>query len=102
MAFQRTLYRSSRSATKVLSTRYCSNRVNNHPAIKTWNILTSQVPAAFGIGKGEVYYPEHADIVIIGGGFIGASAAYSVKTRAIHGLEVVVIDKDTLVSKQYT
>lgn len=96
MAFQRKFYTSFRSSNKVLSARYCSNRAN--PATRTWNVLTKQVPSAFGVGQSEFVYPEHADIVIIGGGFIGASAACWLKTRAVHGLEVVVLDKENIVS----
>lgn len=96
MAFQRAVFTSFLKPKKVLSTRYCSNHVN--PATKTWKLLTKQVPAALGVGENEFIYPEHADIVVIGGGFIGASVAYWLKTRAIHGLEVVVLDKDTMVS----
>ncbi|KOB68014.1 FAD oxidoreductase [Operophtera brumata] len=105
MAFQRAIFTSFQGSIKrsdsmlsgskkVLSTRYCSNHVN--PAIKTWKLLTKQVPAALGVGETEYVYPEHADVVIIGGGFIGASAAYWLKSRAVHGIEVVVLDKDTM------
>ncbi|KAJ2953547.1 hypothetical protein O0L34_g1149 [Tuta absoluta] len=44
--------------------------------------------------KKAAVYPTHADIVIIGGGFIGASVAYWLKNRAGEGLSVVVFEKD--------
>ncbi|CAG5021462.1 unnamed protein product [Parnassius apollo] len=37
---------------------------------------------------------EHADVVIIGGGFIGTSVGYWLKTRAGAGLSVVILEKD--------
>lgn len=51
-----------------------------------------------GLNKKPQHYPEHADVVIIGGGFIGSSVAYWLKTKASHGLSVVVIEKDLSVS----
>lgn len=43
-------------------------------------------------------YPEHADVVIIGGGFIGSAVAYWLKKRTAEGLSVVVLEKDFTVS----
>ncbi|CAH2066531.1 unnamed protein product, partial [Iphiclides podalirius] len=42
----------------------------------------------------RIIYPEHADVVIIGGGFIGASVGYWLKTRAGEGLSVVILEED--------
>lgn len=44
-------------------------------------------------------YPCHADVVIIGGGAMGSSAAYWIKKIAGEGLSVVVIEKDPRVRK---
>lgn len=96
MALQRRLFAGLKRRNKLFSSRFASNQVN--PMTKTWKILSREIPATFGFGEAEVVYPEHADVVIVGGGFIGASAAYWLKTRAVHGLNVVVIDRDTAVS----
>ncbi|KPJ11772.1 hypothetical protein RR48_08078 [Papilio machaon] len=51
------------------------------------------------LNKKSAIYPEHADVVIIGGGFIGSSVGYWLKTRAGSGLSVVVLEKDLSYSK---
>lgn len=66
---------------------------HKNPLTKTWNVLKNDIPQLYK-GKKEITYPEHADIVIIGGGLIGASVAYWLKTRAGEGLSVVIIEKD--------
>lgn len=43
------------------------------------------------------YIPNQADVVIIGGGAIGASIAYWVKHFTRHGSSVAVIEKDPTV-----
>lgn len=48
----------------------------------------------------SIIYPEHADIVIIGGGFIGSAIAYWLKKRTGEGLTVVVLEKDFTVSSK--
>lgn len=43
-------------------------------------------------------FPSHCDILVIGGGAIGSSAAYWFKQRALDGLRVVVVDRDSTVN----
>lgn len=43
-------------------------------------------------------FQSHCDILIIGGGGVGASIAYWLKKRAFSGLNVVVLEKDCTVS----
>lgn len=43
-------------------------------------------------------FQTHCDILIIGGGGVGASIAYWLKKRARDGLNVVVLEKDPTVS----
>lgn len=42
-------------------------------------------------------FQSHCDILIIGGGGVGASIAYWLKKRAFSGLNVVVLEKDPTV-----
>lgn len=44
-------------------------------------------------------FPEHCDIVIIGGGAMGSSIAYWLKQRAPNAITVTVIEKDPLVNE---
>lgn len=46
-------------------------------------------------------FPEHCDIVIIGGGIMGSSIAYFLQQRALDGLRVVVVEKDSSVKLNY-
>lgn len=71
---------------------------NTNPATRTWDLISREVPGYFGHNSKPSSYPEHVDIVIIGGGFIGSAAAYSLKLRAAQGLSIVVIEKDMSVS----
>lgn len=43
-------------------------------------------------------FQSHCDVLIIGGGGVGASIAYWLKKRAFGGLNVVVLEKDPTVS----
>ncbi|CAH2104779.1 unnamed protein product [Euphydryas editha] len=65
---------------------------STHPFTKTWSLINEEIKSGF---KQQTDYPQHADVVIIGGGFIGSSVAYWLKTRAGEGLSVAVIEKDT-------
>lgn len=73
-----------------------SYSTSQNPFIKTINALK------YDIGKNSdvptYTYPEHADIVIIGGGYIGSSTAYWLKKRAGEGLSIAILDKDLTVS----
>lgn len=42
-------------------------------------------------------FQSHCDVLIIGGGGVGASIAYWLKKRAFSGLNVVVLEKDCTV-----
>jgi hypothetical protein len=44
-------------------------------------------------------FPEHCDIVIIGGGAMGSSIAYWLKQRAPNAVTVTVIEKDPSVNQ---
>lgn len=79
------LFRASRQSTAI-STFARYNHEQKNPMIKTWNIMTKS--------NTRFSYPENTDIVIIGGGIIGAATAYWLKRRAGDGLSVVVIEKD--------
>lgn len=72
---------------------------STHPFTKTWSLINKEIKSGFAQPTDS---PQHADVVIVGGGFIGSSAAYWLKTRAGEGLSVVVIEKDTTVSKNKT
>ncbi|KAG6446280.1 FAD-dependent oxidoreductase domain-containing protein 1 [Manduca sexta] len=65
-----------------------------NPFSKTWNTISQDIPYFFKLREEEIVYPEHADIVIIGGGLIGVSTAYWLNTRAGEGISVVVLEKD--------
>ncbi|XP_022820540.1 FAD-dependent oxidoreductase domain-containing protein 1-like [Spodoptera litura] len=65
-----------------------------NPVEKTLNIIAKDIPSYFGSKDNSILYPEHTDIVIIGGGFIGSAIAYWLKKRAADGLSVVVLEKD--------
>ncbi|XP_026323520.1 FAD-dependent oxidoreductase domain-containing protein 1-like isoform X2 [Hyposmocoma kahamanoa] len=67
-----------------------------NPFTRTWGVLSKEVPEFLGINKKEVVFPEHADIVIIGGGFIGTAVAYWLKVKAGEGLAVVVLENDPM------
>ncbi|GFG35975.1 hypothetical protein Cfor_03558 [Coptotermes formosanus] len=47
-------------------------------------------------------FPEHCDIVIIGGGAVGSSIAYWLKQRAPNALTITVIEKDPLYAEAST
>ncbi|KAF9411253.1 hypothetical protein HW555_009910 [Spodoptera exigua] len=67
---------------------------SNNPLEKTLNIIAKDIPSYFGSKDKSILYPEHTDVVIIGGGYIGSAIAYWLKKRASDGLSVVVLEKD--------
>lgn len=71
---------------------------SQNPFAKTWNVISNEMPVLFRVKKQQFSPIEHADMVIIGGGFIGASIAYWLKKRTGEGLSVVVLEKDFSVS----
>lgn len=95
MMISKSMYQTIFRTSAVSGVRYYAK--NNNPLTKTMNILSNDIPEFMGL-KEKVFYPEHADIVVIGAGFIGASVAYWLKKRAGEGLSVAVIDKDFSVS----
>ncbi|XP_049888086.1 FAD-dependent oxidoreductase domain-containing protein 1-like [Pectinophora gossypiella] len=67
---------------------------DQNPFRKTWSVISKEIPVLFGLNKKPTIYPEHADVVVIGGGFIGSAVAYWLKQRTGEGLSVVVFEKD--------
>lgn len=93
--FSKLIYRNKLRTSAVSEVRYYAK--HNNPFKKTVNILSNDIPEFMGL-KENIVYPEHADVVVIGAGFIGASVAYWLKKRAGEGLSVALIDKDFAVS----
>ncbi|XP_050361785.1 FAD-dependent oxidoreductase domain-containing protein 1 [Nymphalis io] len=89
MNFSRTLFKRIQKNI-VHSNRNYAKSVN--PFTRTWGMINDEIKSGF---KQKSDYPEHADVVIIGGGFIGSSVAYWLKSRAGEGLSVAVIEKNT-------
>uniref|UniRef100_A0A2A4IXJ2 FAD-dependent oxidoreductase domain-containing protein 1 n=1 Tax=Heliothis virescens TaxID=7102 RepID=A0A2A4IXJ2_HELVI len=77
---------------KLIGVRQYSKTYN--PVQKTLNVLANDIPAIIGSKDKPYVYPEHADVVVIGGGFIGSAVAYWLKKRTGEGLSVVVLEKD--------
>lgn len=89
----------------------------NHPFVRTGNLLKRDMkdvknfflPQRKILGTTEVdirdirtrandkEFQSHCDIVIIGGGGVGASIAYWLKKRGLDGVNVVVLEKDPTV-----
>lgn len=46
----------------------------------------------------EDIWPSHCDVLVVGGGVMGSSVAYHLKERALQGLNVVVVEQDSMVS----
>lgn len=68
----------------------------HNPITRTWNLISEEIKSGFK--EKPFRYPEHADVVVIGGGFLGLSVAHWLKTRAGDGLSVVVLEKNIAVS----
>lgn len=75
-----------------------------HPFRRTYNILKKDIvsiPHHLGLRMADdrdAIFPEHVDILIIGGSTIGSSAAFWLKDKAREGLRIAVIEKDSTVS----
>lgn len=88
-------HRLSRSQ-RIYSIRHYAR--NQNPFEKTVNVLANDMPSFLSSKDKSTVYPEHADVVIIGGGFIGSAISYWLKKRTGEGLTVVVLEKDFTVS----
>lgn len=88
----RVLYRNQR----IYGVRHYAR--SHNPFTKTLNVLANDMPSFLSSKDKSTVYPEHADVVIIGGGFIGSAVAYWLKKRTAEGLSVVVLEKDFTVS----
>ncbi|XP_038211684.1 FAD-dependent oxidoreductase domain-containing protein 1 [Zerene cesonia] len=85
------------AVTKMYSRKYINIRTyvqHKNPIRRTLDAITGDIRFGKLTNTPPSRNPEHADIVIIGGGFIGSCAAYWLKTRAGNGLNVVVLDKE--------
>ena len=73
----------------------------HHPITRTLNVM--------GItGRNDpktqerIAFPNHCDVVIIGGGIMGCSIAYWLKRRSPTGLNIVVVERDPTYSRAST
>ncbi|XP_045510879.1 FAD-dependent oxidoreductase domain-containing protein 1-like [Colias croceus] len=85
------------SITKIYSRKYINIRTyvqHQNPFQRTFEALTGDIRFGKLTETPPSKHPEHADIVIIGGGFLGSSAAYWLKILAGKGLNVVVLDRE--------
>lgn len=93
--------------------KWNANRVN--PIQRTLDILRGDFKEMLGVKKTEKRdgsewdshmdkyiaqkpFQTHCDVLVIGGGGIGSSIAYWLKKEAREGLNVVVVEKDPMVS----
>jgi len=73
----------------------------HHPVTRTLNVMGFT-------GRNDpktqerVAFPNHCDIVIIGGGIMGCSIAYWLKKRSPTGLNIVVVERDPTYSRAST
>ncbi|XP_068620931.1 FAD-dependent oxidoreductase domain-containing protein 1 [Battus philenor] len=82
----------SKTFSRFIQKNICDSRCynsNKNPITRTLDMIKNDLKR-----KKNIVYPEHADVVIIGGGFIGTSVGYWLKTRASSGLSVVILEKD--------
>lgn len=98
---------SSRFATKLFLLEYKTTIIKRsyvefkNPIQRTIDAITGDIKNKFLNSNTKSPPPEHADVVIIGGGYLGSSGAYWLKTRAGEGLNVVVLEKQFDVSCFY-
>lgn len=84
-----------------LSKAKCDSAEN--PVSRTFRILGKDIKKAVSINKSETSldeFPTHCDVVVIGGGAMGASIAYWLKERTGKGLRVVVVERDPTVREK--
>lgn len=91
---------------KISCKNYSSKEIDDplYPYKRAMNILKSDMKELVNRLDGlpsdrnpELELPDECDILIIGGGVIGSSIAYWLKQRALSGLNVVVLEKDSSV-----
>lgn len=87
-----------------VSKQCCAKR--EHPISRTFRILKNDFDRVVNFSFKEKFgadldtlYPNHADIVIIGGAAMGSAIAYWLKKKSSQdGLRIVVFEKDPTVN----
>lgn len=79
---------------------------NDNPFSKTFNIIKNDFIGMKEMVLGENnpkanIFPQHCDVLIVGGGIMGSSIAYWLKQRALDGVRLVVAEKDCTVNMNH-